>query len=149
MDLGLGPTILAEHVVTVSADPIALARREVAARVEVAGGGNRSWLATAGATMEPMTVAMTKVRPWHAGVGVRQYLAGNFDTGLGLGAELGWGAVGAPTPRAGHPVGAAYLVAKASLAVFSAELRVGGEVGGTLRSLQAAPLVGFGLGLSF
>ena len=149
MDMVLGPTILAEHVVTVSADPVALARREVSARLEVAGGGNRSWLATGGTAAQPLTVASTKVRPWHAGVGARQYLAGNFDTGLGLGAELGWGGVGSPSARAGHPVGAAYLVAKASLAVFSAELRVGGEVGGYLRSLQAVPVVGFGLGLSF
>ncbi len=143
---------LPDHAATILVDPIAVARRKLDVAAEVDLGGRRSLTLGAGVG-NPEATAVTptpdKLRPWSARAGVRQYVLGNFDTGLALGAEAGWAGQGPVQSLQGDPLVGAYAAAKATIALFSLEARAGGEVGGRLGSLRLAPNVGVGVGVSF
>lgn len=132
-----------ERVVTLSISPLHLTIPMFEATGEFRVGENKSVAAIAGVGSEG------KVALYEVGAQVRQYVIGDFDTGVNLGAEAKWGNanyMGATSPSAtlGPFVGG-----KLTLALFSLELQGGGQVVWRDQEFAFGPLLNVQAGVSF
>jgi hypothetical protein len=142
--------LLPAHIVTLAFDPVGLVRNEVIVGGEVALGDDRS-LAVRGRVPTNLRGALPwRNGGWHAAVQLRQYVVGDFDTGVHVAAEGGWNvpARGLKDP-VGHAHVGAYLGAKATLALFSLEARGGAALVGPVHDVTIEPRAQFGVGVSF
>jgi hypothetical protein len=142
--------LMPAHIVTVTFDPVALARQEVIVGGEVALGDDRSVAVRGRIPSRIDGMLPWRDGGWQASVQMRQYVVGDFDTGVAVAAEGGW----TRPPRGakdsvGHGSVGAYLGAKATFALFSIEARGGAALVGPMHDVAIEPRAQFGVGVSF
>ena len=132
-----------ENTVTLTLSPLHLGVPMVEAMAELEVGNDRSVALIGGLG--------TEERRWLYTFGgqVKQYVAGDFDTGLSLGAEAKYGNADMQGFKGGTVSAGPFLGAKGTLGVLSLEAQGGGQLVYNQGRTSIAPLVNLNAGVSF